>query len=123
MQTDMKNQDQAHFRLVLDVSYQLHGENAVEMQKLLRRMVERAIGEGLLTGESDAEVDNHAVRVQMMAPVDEDTIATHLLHRIESGDLLLEDIPVRLARYGLLDPSDFVAEMRERMAMAQEDAA
>ena len=35
-----------------------------------------------------------------------------------SGDLALEDIPVRLARYGLMEPNAFVDEMRERMELA-----
>lgn len=36
--------------------------------------------------------------------------------RIENMQILPEDIPVRLARYGLMPPAAFVAEMRERMA-------
>jgi hypothetical protein len=44
-----------------------------------------------------------------------------MLQRIETGDLALEDIPVRLARYGLMEPNAFVDEMRERMELAQED--
>lgn len=51
-------------RLTLDVTYSLNGENATEMVSLLRKMCERAIGEGMLTGESDAEVEEcsmHAV--------------------------------------------------------------
>jgi len=34
--------------------------------------------------------------------------------------LALEDIPIRLARYGLMEPNAFVDEMRERMELAQE---
>lgn len=37
--------------LTLDVTYDLNGENATEMLGRLRRMCERAIGEGMLTGE------------------------------------------------------------------------
>jgi hypothetical protein len=51
----------------------------------------------------------------------EEEIADFMLQRIESGDLALEDIPVRLARYGLMEPSAFVAEMRERMEMMKEE--
>lgn len=36
--------------------------------------------------------------------------------RIENMQIFPEDIPVRLARYGLMPPAAFVAEMRERMA-------
>ncbi|SER86169.1 hypothetical protein [Giesbergeria anulus] len=38
-----------------------------------------------------------------------------MLQGIEHGDQALEDISVRLARYGLMKPNVFVDEMRERM--------
>lgn len=53
--------------------------------------------------------------------LDEDQLAAFMLQRIENGDLGLEDIPVRLARYGLMEPEDFVAEMQERMEQANEE--
>ena len=61
----------------------------------------------------------HAV-IQTERP-SEDELAGVMLQRIENGDLALEDIPVRLARYGLMEPNAFVDEMRERMEMAKED--
>jgi len=45
----------------------------------------------------------------------EEVVADFMLQRIENGDLALEDIPVRLARYGSMEPNAFVDEMRERM--------
>lgn len=48
----------------------------------------------------------------------EEQIAALILARIESGDLSLKDIAVRLARYGLMDPAEFIDEMRERMDSA-----
>ncbi|OGT90156.1 MAG: hypothetical protein A2286_00015 [Gammaproteobacteria bacterium RIFOXYA12_FULL_61_12] len=63
------------------------------------------------------------IPVAQFAPeLTEDEIADHLLARIESGDLSLEDIPSRMARYGLMEPSDFANEMRERIEMSREDA-
>ncbi|MBO9356021.1 hypothetical protein GG851_18695 [Bordetella petrii] len=47
-------------------------------------------------------------------------IADCLRQRIEDGNLNAEDIPLRLARYGLMAPEAFVAEMRERMGMDNE---
>ena len=47
-------------------------------------------------------------------------IADFLRQRIEDGNLNAEDIPLRLARYGLMDPEAFAAEMRERMDMDDE---
>lgn len=49
-------------------------------------------------------------------------IADFLRQRIEDGNLNAEDIAVRLARYGLMDPEAFADEMRERMGMADDDA-
>lgn len=47
-------------------------------------------------------------------------IADFLRQRIEDGNLNAEDIPLRLARYGLMDPEAFAAEMRKRMDMDDE---
>ncbi|EZO23261.1 hypothetical protein [Pseudomonas aeruginosa] len=48
-------------------------------------------------------------------------IADFLRQRIEDGNLDAEDIPVRLARYGLMAPEAFVNEMRERMGIADDE--
>jgi len=45
------------------------------------------------------------------------------LARIESGDLAVEDIPLRLARYGLMDPVAFQNEMQERIENSKLDSA
>ena len=112
----------AKMRLILDVTYNLNGENAVEMASNLRKMCNRAIGEGMLTGEADAEVDESDIRVMILPePLKEDAIAEFMRQRIESGDLALEDIPNRLASYGLMEPQEFVIEVQERMKSAQAD--
>lgn len=109
-------------RLTLDVTYALNGENATEMVSRLRKMCERAIGEGMLTGETDAEVEEYSMDAGIQAePLSEDELASFMLQRIENGDLGLEDIPVHLARYGLMEPNAFVDEMRERMGLAKAD--
>lgn len=54
--------------------------------------------------------------------ISETEIAEHFRQRIEDGDLSLEDVPARLARYGLEDPANFATEMRERIEMAREEA-
>jgi hypothetical protein len=109
-------------RLTLDVTYALNGENSIEMGRNLLRMCNRAIGEGMLTGESNAEVDESDIQVEILPePLEEDAIAKLMLHRIDSGDLALEDIPTRLARYGLMEPHAFVREVQERMQSADAD--
>ena len=46
-----------------------------------------------------------------------DALVEFMRQRIENGDLALEDIVIRLVDYGLMSPTDFVAEMAERMAL------
>ncbi|WP_265304482.1 hypothetical protein [Verminephrobacter eiseniae] len=107
-------------RLTFDITYSLNGERATEMVDRLRNMCERAIGEGMLTGESAAEVDEYAMdAVVLPEPLSEDALTDFLRQRVENGDLALDDLPLRLARYGLMEPAAFVDEMRERMASAQ----
>jgi hypothetical protein len=48
---------------------------------------------------------------------DEEEIARYMQQRIDNGDLDIEDIPILMARYGLMYPCEFVGEMRERMAI------
>lgn len=43
-------------------------------------------------------------------------ITSFMRERIENGELEPDDIPVRLARYGLMAPELFRDEMQERMA-------
>lgn len=108
-------------RLTLSVAYVLNGESAEEMAARLRRMCEHAIGHGMLTGDSAAEVDQYAIEVCVPpAPLSEDAIAAFMRQRIEDGNLHAEDIPTRLARYGLMPSDAFISEMRERMEMHAE---
>lgn len=50
-------------RLTQDVTYLPNSEVAPEMLARLQRMCERSIGEGLLTGETAAEVDQYKIGV------------------------------------------------------------
>lgn len=103
-------------RLTLDVEYDLNGVAVEEMSALLLRMVERAIGEGLLSGHTEAEVNEYAMDTEILPEqLTEKEVADFMLDRVENGQLDLEDIPVRLARYGLMEAPKFVAEIRERM--------
>lgn len=115
-------------RLTLDVSYVLNGEHFDDLVIHLHQQCRRAIGQGLLTGSTAAEVDTWSMDVRVLPSQAEGDalqaeIAAFMQQRIEDGDLAAEDIPARLARYGLMDPEAFAAEMRERMEMATGDAA
>lgn len=108
-------------RMTLDVTYAFNGESEERVIECLKRAVDHAIGNGLLTNGTKAEVESHSTQVAVRAlPLSEDELAVFMLSRIETGDLALEDIPTRLARYGLMAPDAFIEEMRERMGL-QED--
>ncbi len=51
-------------RLVLDVTYNDNGVAEETLRRLLGNVVVLAVREGLLTGETEAEVENHAYRVE-----------------------------------------------------------
>lgn len=56
--------------------------------------------------------------VNLPAPLTEGELADFMRQRIDD-EWEPEDIPVRLARFGLMEPDAFVIEMRERMEMAK----
>jgi hypothetical protein len=110
------NSNTTKMRLILDVTYSLKGENATEMLNRLHKMCEFGIGEGMLTGETAAKIDEYAVSAVIQPkPPSEDDLAKFMLQRIENGDIPFEDIPVHLARYGLMESNAFVSEMQERV--------
>lgn len=114
----------AQLRLVIDVRYFANGTSIEELKKRLRYVAEHAYGEGLLTGETEAEVDEHWFAVmETPEPLDEGEIADFMLERIENGSLRAEDLPQTLARYGLMETPDFVTEIRERIDNQAADSA
>lgn len=120
MNTTTTNDQTLSARLTLDVSYQLNGVPPEEMRRLLNSLVERAVGEGLLTGHTAATVEEYSMSVVMLPePLDEDELTDLMAQRIDNGQISLEDIPNRLAKYGLMEPHSFVEEMRERMQSAE----
>lgn len=114
-----KEQERVQLRVTLDVTYLANGTTAEELVAKLRDELEHAINRGLLTAGAE-EVDSHSVTVvETQEAPSEEELAQLMLNRIERGDLALEDIPLRLARYGLMEQSAFVAEMCERLANEQ----
>lgn len=108
--------EKATVRLTVDVTYDLNGETVAVMVQQLEGMVDYAMDNGMLTGSTAAAVKVHSVKTAILqAPLSESDLADFMLRRIENQQIAPEDIPVRLARYGLMDPADFVTEMRERM--------
>ncbi|ABD72054.1 hypothetical protein Rfer_4368 (plasmid) [Rhodoferax ferrireducens T118] len=103
-------------QLVMEVAYTLNGQTIAEMSDRLCAIAEQAMGRGELTGDTEAEVDDHTVQIRVVPELlSEVEVADFMLKRIENGDLDLGDVPVRLARYGLMDSIAFSAEIRGRM--------
>ena len=59
----------AKVRLTLDVTYALNGVDAAEMVSRLHKMCERAIGDGMLTGETAAEVEEYSMDAMIRSEV------------------------------------------------------
>jgi hypothetical protein len=102
--------------VTLDVTYALNGQSLDDLKELLNNGIQRAIGGGMLTGHTEAEVESYSVGVAVVPErLTERTIARLMAHRIETGELPPDNIPMCLARYGLMNPNAFVDEMRARM--------
>jgi hypothetical protein len=61
----MKEPDIGTIELTLIVDYEFHGVPPEDMEERLRNVVHRAIGEGLITGDTPAIVDKHDVVVEI----------------------------------------------------------
>lgn len=113
---------QVRLRLSVDVVYDLNGERPAIAKAMLKNIAERAYEEGMLTGETELELAQFSAVVNEVPLLSEEEIVPFMAYRLENGEWDAEDIPVRLARYGLMDPADFAAEMRERIEMAKEES-
>lgn len=109
-------------RLVIDVEYPA-GAPAGSLISDLTAQLDSAVGSGLLNSSAGKHLpETWDARItpalDEIRPPGEGVIANWLSGQIEDGNLLLEDIPQRLERYGLMGPQDFLAELQERMGTA-----
>lgn len=70
-----KNDEIARVKLTIDVAYELNEETAEDMRDFLERAAFRAIGNGMLSGDTSAVVDNYRLNVDVVpeAAENEDT--------------------------------------------------
>jgi hypothetical protein len=120
-QRHARGKESSRLRLVLDVEYNLNGDSIEAMQNNLRRLVDLAVEEGLLTGSGNAEVEDYSTNVYVCPDISEDELADYFAAQIEDGRISPSEVAVKLARYGLMDPSEFAMEMQERIEMAKEE--
>ena len=108
-----------HVRVLIDVRYTGNGVEGHDIAEMVNRLIERAIGNGALTGDSPAEVEEHSVTVNLISPeadaVDEKVVGDWLQARVDSGNLNPEEMIDMMARYALADPYALRNEFAERM--------
>ncbi len=110
-------------RILVDVKYVSNGVPKDDITEMVKRFIERAIGNGALTGDSPVEVDEYALSVKSVSPeaqaIDEEVVGDWLLARVESGNLNPEEMITMMARYALAEPDAMREEFAERIAQAQ----
>lgn len=105
-------------RVVLDIEYEPNGVSLTELSDGVEKVMSQALkADGFLSGFTEAKAIQSTLKMASLAgaPLTEDQLTEYQYERIAEGQLEMEDIPSRLARYGLMDPVDFQNEMRERM--------
>lgn len=91
---------QSTLRLTLDVDYDLNGESISSMKTLLDNGLNSAIGNGLLSGHTEAEVISHEYTIKVIEPTpatEVDKIADGIGCLIEMSRSHIEDIDIGLA--------------------------
>lgn len=111
---DAHGPDQVEFHLNLQVKYQLNGEPAEALAQRLERAAQFAIGDGLLTGSTAAEVNEFTVKVEEVPTYRESEVRTFIEDRIHDGQWELDE--TLLLGLALKSPAanlrDFDVEMR-----------
>lgn len=104
--------------ITLEVSADIDLNDALtanEMRAHLQAALSHAIGCGLLTGDTPAEVDEYSATVTVERHATfEDEIYRFLQGQIDDGHLDAEGMARRIVRYGLMLPSAFISEIQER---------
>lgn len=104
----------ATITIEIQADIQRNGVSNKALVSHLQAATSHAVGSGLLTGDTPAEVDVHSAEVTLNRGELEDEITRFLQGQIEDGQLDPESMAARIARYGLMLPSGFIAEMNER---------
>ena len=106
-------------RIVLDVSCAGSVSPAETVHVSVKNRIRSALNKEFQLVRLGPTISLEAIRTHQAAVCSPNKIEALLRTRIEDGDLSVEDIPSRLTRYGMMDPDEFVSEMRERMDMAE----
>ena len=117
-------QKTARLRIVIDADIALFGTTVNALTENLQQQIDNLVRNGAITGSSEAELNAWGTQITVRPePLSEKVLADFMQQRIENGDLHPEDLSVRLARFGLMDPDAFIVEMRERMENNEDEDA
>lgn len=110
----------------IKVQYVLNGHSPESMRLRLKDEIAAEVDRGILSGDTSATVEDYQITVSIQdrpekSEMDESLITMFLSRRIEDGNLSLEDIPKLMARYGMMEPKQFIDEMNERMNLSETD--
>lgn len=116
-------------QLVLDIEYDLDGEDPKYLVSLLHQAARHMISNGMITGDTRATVVRHDIHVDMLDDdsqlLDEGDLADFYADRIENGAISLENLPRMLARRALMRPLEAKGmvwqQMRELGMIDDED--
>ena len=118
------DENQLTVQLILTVQFNTNGLPRETIMDHLLSFVQQSADAGCLSGNTEATVEHHAVEIAATdCELDEDMLSEFMLHRIQSGDIALEDLPSKLVAYGLMNPIAFTQEMAERMKLRSEPTA
>jgi hypothetical protein len=107
----------------LEAAVDLRGIDEKRLLAGLEQRVIWAVGDGLLTGDSEVEVDEWKLKAEALdaeeAGLSQESVEVWFRDLMESGALSLEDVPKMLARYALSSEASARAELAERMGLAE----
>lgn len=114
--------EQLVVRFSLEALFKPNGATADQLKERVHRLLERAMQDWGLEGETGAEVMSSAMATQCLAPASfnltEERLAAWFKSQLDDGHISAERIPVMLARYALADPASMREEFAERMALS-----
>ena len=106
----------ATVHLDIRVDYELNGESVGNMAANLRSSIEREIGNGALTGATDAMVDEYSMEV-IDSPAELEELAAMRMVKKGFDPLMAKAI----ARYGMMSPTDFIESIAGSAALLRRE--
>jgi hypothetical protein len=98
----------ANFTVEISAVADLNGAPKAHLQSHLEQAVFRAIGDGMLTGHTEVELDEYQSYITMDRHDLEGQIATHFETLLKDETLDVTMVSKRMAHYALTLPSDFI---------------